>query len=46
MTRCDQTTTPDKFVARADEQLYREKSQGRNRVCLALGMDDFAKSTC
>ena len=41
ITRCEQTTTPDKIVARADEQLYRAKSQGRNRVCLALGMDDF-----
>ncbi len=45
ITRCDQTSTPDKIVARVDEQLYRAKSQGRNQVCLALGMDDSTQST-
>ncbi len=45
ITHCDQTSTPDKIVARADEQLYRAKSQGRNQVCLALGMDDSTQST-
>ena len=45
ITHCDQASTPDKILARADEQLYRAKSQGRNQVCLALGMDDSTQST-
>ncbi|WP_045218186.1 diguanylate cyclase domain-containing protein [Desulfonatronum thioautotrophicum] len=45
ITRCDQTTTPSGIVDRADEQLYRAKSQGRNRVCFTVATNHAPKAS-
>lgn len=36
---CTRTTTPSLLLTQADEQLYRAKTSGRNRSCLALDLN-------